>query len=455
MVFGADGSGVMDLTEVVKDYGGRAATAEELYTRLFRIGDGFIESAVGKNAPTTFKGNPILYLNDDENYLGKFHRYIWLEDTFIEQLHEAQRAPSNLINACSYYGKKKDSQRMDKCYGLIFDLDSVDEKKIAALFFQARNKANPMPNYIVVSKSGRGVHLYYLFDEPLRMYPNYKSQLKSLKYELTIRIWNYYTSHDENVQIQSYDQSFMIAGTKDVMDVYCMSERRWSIGELAELAHFDWRWDAQYKPSKYTKEEAKELFPDWYEKVVVRGERAGGRWTCKRALYDWWIKQIESGAQYGHRYWCLMCLAVYAIKCGVSKKELRNDMYRLVPLLNSRADDEHPVLVADIKAALEAYEESFVTYPIKDIERQSGIPIERNKRNGRKQKVHLQRARAVQDIDYPNGEWRKGNGRKPQYKEKIEQYFLEHPYASVTDCSCDLDISRPTVYKWKPQPKKV
>ena len=43
-----------------------------------------------------------------------------------------------------------------------------------------------------------------------------------------------------------------------------------------------------------------------------------------------------------------------------------------------------------------------------------GISVPPNKRNGRKQVIHLERARAVQKIDYPNGEWRDGNGRKPK-----------------------------------------
>ncbi len=438
----------MLIKELIEEYGGRKSNAEELYSDLFRLGEHCIESTAGKDAKTTYKGNPIVYEYDEPDYDGKCRRYILLEDTLLDQIHAAQKKPSNLLNSCTYYGKKKESQRMDKCFGLIFDLDDVDERCINNLLFQARGGACPMPNYIVVSKSGEGLHLYYLFDRPLRMYPNIKVELKELKYELTKRVWNVYTSKNKNMQFQSFDQSFMVAGSTPVMKVYKIHDRRWSIEELSEIAHYDFNWD-RYKPTAYTKDEAKEMFPEWYEAVVIRGEKRNGRWTNKKDLYYWWLEKVKDGSVYGTRYWCVMCLVIYAIKCGVSKREVKKDIMDILPILNSKADAEHPFTEKDIKSALDAYDESFVTFPIKSIERHSKIIIPRNKRNGRKQKAHLQRARAVQAVDYPNGEWR-FTGSKPKYKEAVEEYFREHPNASVTDCSCDLNISRPTVYKWKP-----
>lgn len=443
----------MNLYTLVHNYGGVLSSAEELYTSLFRIGDGMIQRTMGKHAQTDFIGNPIIYHNSEQDFSGSWKRYIVLEDTCIEQIHDAQRAQGSLINACTYYGKRKDSTRMDKCFGLIFDLDDVDETCVNNLLFQCRNRVLPMPNYIVVSKSGHGLHLYYLFDQPLRMYPNLKVELKELKYVMTKRIWNPYTSKNENAQFQSFDQSFMVAGSTPVMQVYQMQDIRWSIDELAELSYHEFHWD-KYKPSTYTKEEAKTLFPEWYEAVVVRGEKRNGRWTNKRALYDWWIRQIKSGAMHGTRYWCIMCLVIYAIKCDISKKEVKKDIYRLKDSLNEIAPD-FPFTDHDIQSALDAYDTSFATFPRDDIARLSRIPIQKNKRNYRPQKRHLERARAVQAIDYPNGEWRRGNGRKPQHKETIIRYFEEHPDASVTDCASDLNVARSTVYRWKPQPKKV
>lgn len=99
-----------------------------------------------------------------------------------------------------------------------------------------------------------------------------------------------------------------------------------------------------------------------------------------------------------------MTLVIYGIKCGLSKDEIKKDAIDLIPFLNG-LNKEEPFTEEDIKSALECYDERYNTFPLKDIEKLTNIRIERNKRNGRKQDVHLERARAVQMIDYPNREW--------------------------------------------------
>lgn len=83
-------------------------------------------------------------------------------------------------------------------------------------------------------------------------------------------------------------------------------------------------------------------------------------------------------------------------------------------------------------------------YPIHTIESRTGITIQRNKRNSQKQVVHLTRARAVQDFDCPNGEWR---GR-PSLKQVVRQCQREHPEGRKTDCIRETGLSKKTVYKW-------
>lgn len=122
-------------------------------------------------------------------------------------------------------------------------------------------------------------------------------------------------------------------------------------------------------------------------------------------------KKEENGASYGHRYFCIMTLVIYGIKCGLSKDEIKQDAIDLIPFLNG-LNKEEPFTEEDIKSALECYDERYNTFPLKDIEKLTNIRIERNKRNGRKQEMHLKGARAIRDINNPN--WRDGNGRKPK-----------------------------------------
>ena len=68
---------------------------------------------------------------------------------------------------------------------------------------------------------------------------------------------------------------------------------------------------------------------DRYERVVVRGEKGRKKWDIAGkvhgddpyALYHGWLRQIGE-IKGGHRYFFLMCLAIYAYKCGVSKLSL-------------------------------------------------------------------------------------------------------------------------------------
>lgn len=45
-----------------------------------------------------------------------------------------------------------------------------------------------LSNYLVLT--GGGVHLYYIFDEPIAVYPHANTLLKELKFKLTDKMWN-------------------------------------------------------------------------------------------------------------------------------------------------------------------------------------------------------------------------------------------------------------------------
>ncbi len=59
----------------------------------------------------------------------------------------------------------------------------------------------------------------------------------------------------------------------------------------------------------------------------------------------------------------------------------------------------------------------------------------------------MARARAVQAVDYPDGSWREGNGRKPK-RDLVRDYAAGHPEASQREISSALGISKTTVNKW-------
>ena len=140
-----------------------------------------------------------------------------------------------------------------------------------------------------------------------------------------------------------------------------------------------------YKESKMSLAEAKKKFPRWYEDKVVN-KQPRRYWTCKRDLYEWWIEKIKEGATFHHRYFSVMCLAIYGVKCGIPFEEVKAKAFELIPFLNEINPNE-PFTKSDCLSALECYDTRYCTFPIDDIVKISGIAIEKNKRNGRKQAI--------------------------------------------------------------------
>ena len=120
--------------------------------------------------------------------------------------------------------------------------------------------------------------------------------------------------------------------------------------------------------------------------------------------------------------------------------------------LDDMSDDEHNRFTKrDILDAMQFYQENYVTYSRREAERVSAIAMPASKRNGRKQAEHLERARLVQTLDYPNGAWRNKDGRPKGSGEKskiVEEWQRQHPDGKKIDCERETGLSRHTVLKW-------
>ena len=194
--------------------------------------------------------------------------------------------------------------------------------------------------------------------------------------------------------------------------------------------------------------EAKEKYPEWYEKRVVRREPKG-HWICKRDLYDWWKRKIRAEAVVGHRYYCLMTLAIYAVKCDIDREELEEDCMELMEVFEERTDrEDNHFTEKDVLDALQSFEDrGLITYPVNSIANRSGIAIPKNKRNFRKQTAHLQVARAMRAVKAEIGENVSGGGR-PSQEQTVREWQELHPDGRKADCIRETGLAKMTVYKW-------
>lgn len=447
------------LEEVICGYGGgKEVTSMDAYTEIFRLGDHYIQAE--NEAPGQYKANPIAYWrNNDET---KGHYRIMFEDTFADVLVELQQADFAILNGITYFGRRNVQAHASKMYAMIFDLDGVTPETLGN-FFKGTHKVGdhawyPLPNFIALS--GHNVHLYYVFDKPISLFPYTKIQLKNLKFALTSRIWNMYTSTEKRVQHQGINQGFRVFGGQSkipgrIVRVFKINQKLFSLAELSRVLpdEFQIEQPQLFKESKYTLDEAKKKFPKWYNEVVLQ-KLPRKTWQVKRALYDWWMRKIGKGIDPGHRYFCIMALAIFAAKCGIDGDELKQDAYGLVPIMDGfKRNAAEAFTVQDVDSALECFDPKYCTFPRHDLEKITSIDMPANKRNGRPQKLHLMGARAIQSINdqYNGTNWREGNGRPKgsgTKQEKIQRWRKEHPQGRKIDCSRDTGIDPKTIRKW-------
>ena len=404
-----------------------------------------------------------IYLYEDERDRGterRLRRRIMLNDTWEEDYREFVKGnPMTLCSGLSYRGRTNRLAHAQHMNALVFDLDCVGKDELLTLFLRMGQEPGlrrlPQPTFLVMS--GTGLHIYYVFEEPIALFPNIKLQLKKLKYDLTFKMWEYKaTSQEKQIQYQSINQGFRMVGSKN--DKYDLPVKAFKTGDRVTLDYINAYADEKenqvdikrrFRPSQYTKEEAKEKFPEWYQRVVVEKNRNQKKWDIKRDLYDWWLRQSHK-VKGGHRYFYLMCMVIYAVKCNISREEVEADMYDKFDEL-SQIEHSNPLTEEDIKSALETYDRQYYNFTIHDIEKLTDIRIDRNKRNYRKQKQHILVMNAIRDVIYPEGEWRnkegrpKGSGTK---EDLVREYIENNPNDNPTEIARNLGISRPTVYKY-------
>jgi hypothetical protein len=426
----------------------------EFYREIFPEGSferrGHFEDAKGNGIALVVppKNGVALEIQGD----GKAHRHVITDE--LKELEDIKDTEFTIMSPISYFGRKRNGKNARYLYAMVFDLDGVGMPQLRDTLHQMNKDIIPKATFVV--NSGTGLHLYYVLTEPIPMYPHNQKILKELKYALTRQIWNRFTSSIREPQMQGVLQGFRVVGTGTKLgkDYPVVAYRYGGAVELEKLLDYipdsngeQQRIQALMRKSRLSLAEAKEKYPDWYEHRIVKKERRG-RWTVKRDLYDWWLHRIADEIRVGHRFYGIMTLAIYAKKCGIDEEELRRDAFSLIkPYDDMSVEDINRFTKDDVVCALEMFNEDYVTFPRDDIAKISGMTMPVNKRNWRKQKDHLGRARAVQNFDDPEGKWRNKKG-QPKVQNKVYEWRQQHPEGRKVDCHRDTGLDPKTIRKW-------
>lgn len=425
----------------------------------------------GKQADDFSMPNAIfLYENDMPQVKKEYSKRIMLKDTWEEDyINLVEKQEHTLCSGMTYRGKRTLQKNEQNMNALIFDLDGVGMKQIKNLLLRFTlspeiGRSLPMPTFLVVS--GGGVHIYYVFDEPIALFPNVRKQLKELKDDLTYKMWDWKsTSQFKRIQYQRIGQPFRMVGS--INEKHGNEILAYKLNGRVTIEYLNqYVMDPKHKvsiekrySSKMTMAEAKEKYPEWAEKIES-GTYKRAKWDIAGkthgkdpwALYHWWLRQKEH-IKGGHRYFFMMFCVVYANKCDVPREVVEKDLREVFEYLKA-VDHENPLQEKDMWSALKIYKKDIYNYTIDDIKKLTQVPIEKNKRNYRSQKDHLKMARYVRDeINGHADTWRNKDGRPKgsidqEKKQKVLEYAATHPEANVTDISKALSISRPTIYRY-------
>lgn len=367
-----------------------------------------------------------------------------------------------MLAPVSFAGKQASNANARFLYALEFDLDFIRKNKsgdlvgMRDLFYQTSISQDdpfnrlPRPTYVIASSS-RNLHIVYLLEKPIALYSNVVSQVRQFRKAFIPKLWNsYITEQSKHPQYEiSPVQAFRLCGSKSKdgsNKVRCFKTgERVTLETMNSYVDEDSQITETFYQNDYTIEEAKELFPDWYQKRIV-DKLPAYSWQAHRGLYEWWKNRLPE-IEVGHRYHYLLCMGAYAIKCGISKEELTKDVMFARRELDKISPIDNPLTISEAMKALQSAVEVARFMKRETISNLSGLEIKQQKRNGRKQTVHLATMRAIQSVLYPNGEWRYKGG-APTKKDLIFAYLEQHPKATIRQTAQDLGISKTTVQKW-------
>ena len=388
----------------------------------------------------------------------------------------------------SYAGKERKSENARFLYAIAVDLDEIiykgDKPQGVYNLFSQIDRAEFLPRPTMMVSSGTGLHLYYVFEQAIPLFPNIAKELQKYKHRLTQMCWNEgitTVKNDNDIQYEGIYQGFRMPGTitkhgkksGDNERARCfLTGKKVTVAYMNEFVEEKYQIKEVTYKSKCTKTQAKGLYPDWYEKRIIEGYKGVlNPWSLNRNVYDWWLRTLKSGAKVGHRYWCLWILAIYAKKCSfydkdknpnpVTREELERDAWELMGYLDEMTESEaNHFTEVDVIEALEAFEDDFISYPRNSIRYKANIPFEpsvprREKGKRLKQAEHIKVMNYVRDEIRKMDNWRDGNGRPKgsrnkecKKKELIIDYVTAHPESNVTDIARALGVSRTTVYKY-------
>lgn len=390
-------------------------------------------------------------------------------------------APATFFRNCNI------TKCLKSLYAIVVDFDG-DKRGVSVdllkwLLERIFENEDDLPSPTFVTNSGKGLHLFWVFDKPVPMFNENKRTMSELYKAIHQKLADY----NAKPQKHHFAQAYRVVGSRTKLN---QTTTAFKTGEVlpAETLLRDFGikkaiiWNEGKKKEKMEPSESMlklaeniektlgvvcEDKDDWaYVHTYISENKKAFSETFKLNQSERFRKNDGAGwgsplwyatmkdriikdTPEGNRYTSLMALTVIGYKCNIPFETVKQDIDEIIikwqirpKSFEVRFHDEYRDRIDNM------YSEKFKKVRKVQLEEWLGFQMNSSsKRNGRPQKLHLERARAVQMIDYPNREWINKEG-APTKQSIVQKWRLEHPEGKKADCIRDTKLNKRTVYKW-------
>lgn len=393
---------------------------------------------------------PVVFIDEDEDTK---HMVKMSVDEAIDQAADRNDI---LLGGSTYFKNFVSKATAKDVHALIIDMDNVWAGVLQSALqndWNEDDKELPKPTYIV--NSGTGLHLYFLFDEPIPHYVCNSEKIDQLYRRLAVQQTTSRIYLQK--QVQWFGQDFRMAGSLNKYnwrnEVFRVGEK-WDIDRLAQAVGMEDTHFVRYGEPR-TRQPVKR------ERTKNRTKRKG--WRCNQGFYDYTLERCRNETKEGNRYMSFCALTVIAWKCNVPISKVEQDLKGLIPKYNKGA--KRQITEKEIEQALRMYNEKAMLTQRERLQdwigweykpqtnRHYGKQVFKRKKSQEARDKGLKntnlevRGWAVRDAMYPDGEWRNKDG-APSKQEEVRAWRQLHPDGKPKDCMADTGISKNTVYRW-------
>ena len=350
--------------EVLTKQYGFASISPEIHMEMVFNKD-YLQSKCPDKNYSKVEAKPNIIINNismyGRKYIYHFEPFKEINFKYAETLYPLDSSFS-VITPAAYLGHKVSDDHAHTLFALVVDIDSCIERKYLNNLLELTHKYELDPQLIVLS--GRGLHYWYVLDEPLLIYHNNKlinildrlvKRLSGLLQiaGLTVKKIDYCQRAIKSIRMPGV-LSKLYNSTYNTGDYHTQSFITGASNtNLRILAN---KIDSLYCQSK--NQTYKEIQKALKEKLELDLKEKGIKvrkfiWKDKK-MYTLFLEAAKEYAVLGTRYWWEYYLAWDAYICNVEIDELKRDLKNLNEIFNKKFPDDE-MTESDIKSALNNY----------------------------------------------------------------------------------------------------